>query len=164
MRETRVQSLVWEDPLEKGKATYSSTLAWRIPWPVWSMGSQRVSPHFMACRILGPQSGTESMPPAVEAQSLNHWMDREVLIPSSFHSIHFLHVNCPLSSPLERKFYSSPPRWSYLRNVLIQWVKMNITLSQHFIAVYEYDEYAMNVMKIPPLWIWWSLASHVVQW
>ena len=32
MRETRVQSLGWEDPLEKEMATYSSTLAWRIPW------------------------------------------------------------------------------------------------------------------------------------
>ena len=30
MRETWVQSLVWEDPLEKGKATHSSSLAWRI--------------------------------------------------------------------------------------------------------------------------------------
>jgi len=27
-----VQSLGWEDPLEKGKATHSSILAWRIPW------------------------------------------------------------------------------------------------------------------------------------
>ena len=32
MRETRVQSLGWEDPLEKEMATHSSTLAWRIPW------------------------------------------------------------------------------------------------------------------------------------
>ena len=32
MRETWVQSLVWEDPLEKGMATHSSILAWRIPW------------------------------------------------------------------------------------------------------------------------------------
>ena len=32
MWETRVQSLVWEDPLEKGMATNSSILAWRIPW------------------------------------------------------------------------------------------------------------------------------------
>ena len=31
MQETWVQSLGWEDPLEKGKATYSSILAWRIP-------------------------------------------------------------------------------------------------------------------------------------
>ena len=32
MWETRVQSLVWEDPLEKEIETHSSTLAWRIPW------------------------------------------------------------------------------------------------------------------------------------
>ena len=34
MRENWVQSLGWEDPLEKGKATHSSTLAWRILWTV----------------------------------------------------------------------------------------------------------------------------------
>ena len=33
---------LWEDPLENGKATRSSILAWRIPWTVYSMGSQRV--------------------------------------------------------------------------------------------------------------------------
>ena len=32
MQETQVQSLGQEDPLEKGMATYSSSLAWRIPW------------------------------------------------------------------------------------------------------------------------------------
>ena len=32
--ETWAQSLGWEDPLEKGKATHSSILAWRIPWTV----------------------------------------------------------------------------------------------------------------------------------
>ena len=32
MQETWVRSLGWEDPLEKGKATYSSILVWRIPW------------------------------------------------------------------------------------------------------------------------------------
>ena len=34
MRETWVQSLGWEDPLEKGKATHSRILAWKIPWTV----------------------------------------------------------------------------------------------------------------------------------
>ena len=34
MRETWVQSLDWEDSLEKGKATHSSILAWRIPWTI----------------------------------------------------------------------------------------------------------------------------------
>ena len=32
MQETRVQSLGWEVPLEKGMASHSSILAWRIPW------------------------------------------------------------------------------------------------------------------------------------
>ena len=32
MQETWVQSLSWEDPLEKGTATHTSILAWRIPW------------------------------------------------------------------------------------------------------------------------------------
>ena len=47
MQETQVQSLGWEDPLEKEMATHSSTLAWKIPWTeerdrLWSMGSQIV--------------------------------------------------------------------------------------------------------------------------
>ena len=46
MRETRVWSLGWDDPLEKEMATHSSTLAWRIPWReepgrLQSMGLQR---------------------------------------------------------------------------------------------------------------------------
>ena len=40
MRETRVQSLGFEDPLEKGMTTCSSILAWRILWTVKSMGLQ----------------------------------------------------------------------------------------------------------------------------
>ena len=42
MWETWVPSLGWEDPLEKGKTTHSSILAWKIPWTVQSLGSQRV--------------------------------------------------------------------------------------------------------------------------
>ena len=47
MQETRVQSLGWEDPLEKEMATHNSILAWRIPWMeepgrLQSTGSQRV--------------------------------------------------------------------------------------------------------------------------
>ena len=36
MQETWARSLSWEDPLEKGKATHSSILAWRIPWTTQS--------------------------------------------------------------------------------------------------------------------------------
>ena len=47
MRETWVQSLGWEDPLEKEMATHSRTIAWKTPWTeepgrLQSMGSQRV--------------------------------------------------------------------------------------------------------------------------
>ena len=47
MRETGVQSLGWEDPLEKEMAIHSSTIAWKIPWTeepgrLQSMGLQRV--------------------------------------------------------------------------------------------------------------------------
>ena len=48
MQETWIQSLGWEDPLETGMATHSSTLAWRIAWTedpdgLQSMGSPRVA-------------------------------------------------------------------------------------------------------------------------
>ena len=47
MWETCIRFLGWEDPLEKGMATHSRILAWRIPWTeepggLQSMGSQRV--------------------------------------------------------------------------------------------------------------------------
>ena len=47
MWETRVRSLGWEDPLEKEMATYSRTLAWKIPWMedpgrLQTIGLQRV--------------------------------------------------------------------------------------------------------------------------
>ena len=79
MRETWVQSLGWEDPLEKGNATHSSILAWIIPWTVYFMGyiscmfhgvakirTQLSDFHFtschVACRILVPQRGIEPVP------------------------------------------------------------------------------------------------------
>ena len=51
MWETWVQSLGWKDPLEKGKATHSSILAWSIPWTVWGCKeldtTERLSLHFI---------------------------------------------------------------------------------------------------------------------
>ena len=51
VRETRLPSLGWEDPLEKEMATHSTTLAWKIPWTedpgrLQSMGLQRVGDHW----------------------------------------------------------------------------------------------------------------------
>ena len=42
MQETQVQSLGWEDPLEKKMATHSSILAWRMPWTEEPGGLQRM--------------------------------------------------------------------------------------------------------------------------
>ena len=65
-QETWVRSLGWEDILEKGKATHSSVLAWRIPWTkepggLQSMGSQRVG-HDDTVYVSIPTS--QSIPPS----------------------------------------------------------------------------------------------------
>ena len=45
IRETRVPSLGWEDPLEEGKATHSSIIAWRIPM---DRGASKATVHGVA--------------------------------------------------------------------------------------------------------------------
>ena len=45
MQETRVQSLGQEDPLEKGMATHSSNLTWKIPWTEELGGLQSMRPQ-----------------------------------------------------------------------------------------------------------------------
>ena len=59
MRETWVQSLDLEDPLEKGKTTHSSILAWRIPWTIKSMGltNSQTWLFILPCWLL-PESAT----------------------------------------------------------------------------------------------------------
>ena len=52
VQETWVRSLGWEDPLEKGRATHSSILAWKVPWTVQSMGLQRVGHDWVTCTSL----------------------------------------------------------------------------------------------------------------
>ena len=69
MRETWIQSLGWEDLLEKEMATHSSILAWKIPWmedPVrlQSMGSQRVRHDWatlLSISLLGMESWVEGI-------------------------------------------------------------------------------------------------------
>ena len=67
MQETRVQSLGWEDPLEKEMAAHSSILAWKIPWisepgRLRSMRSQRVGHDWATSLSLSPScSGAVSI-------------------------------------------------------------------------------------------------------
>ena len=90
MKETRVQSLGWEDPLEKGMATHSSICAWRIPRAdepggLQSMGSQRVRHDWVTntstvfqvilVDILGEGSNTfiEYSPTSFNIYSINYY-------------------------------------------------------------------------------------------
>ena len=63
MQETWVRSLGQEEPLEKGKATHSTILAWRIPWTVCSWGhkeldtAERLSLHFHLTSVRCPLIG-----------------------------------------------------------------------------------------------------------
>ena len=58
MSQTWVWSLSWEDHLEKGKAIHSSIVAWRIPWTVQSIGSQRVqTPKNDVLFVIGDWNG-----------------------------------------------------------------------------------------------------------
>jgi len=55
MQETSVQSPGWEDPLEKGTATPSSILAWRIPWTIHGITKSRTKLsnfHYLYCLYL----------------------------------------------------------------------------------------------------------------
>ena len=62
MQETLVQSLGWDDPLEKGKTTHSNILVWRIPWIVYPWGCkesdmpERLSPIRHSGRNNGDKS------------------------------------------------------------------------------------------------------------
>ena len=70
MRETWVWSVGWEDHLEKGKATHSSILAWRIPWTVSPMGSQRVRHDWVTFTFATRQC---KIIPCVLSQSFHRW-------------------------------------------------------------------------------------------
>ena len=96
MWETWVWSLGWEDPLEKGKATLSNILAWRIPWAVKSMGSQRVG-HDWATHPSTFQAFAGSAAKAL-------WCDVLVLsaeitsLPNSISSTEASHSCCSIQS------------------------------------------------------------------
>ena len=71
MQKTWVPSLGWEGPLEKGLATHSSILAWRIPWTkepggLESMGSQRVRHNWTSNTLCFHKSEAQGKGPVLE--------------------------------------------------------------------------------------------------
>ena len=95
MRETWVWSLDWEDPLEKGKDSHSSILAWRILWTEGSQSWTRLNNFnfnmgliylYMLCGMGDLSSPTRdgTWALAEKAPNTNHWPTRE------FHENYFL--------------------------------------------------------------------------
>ena len=85
MKEMWVQSLDWKDPLQKGIATHSNILVWRIPWTeepgrLQFMGRKESD----TTEGLTPPTGTIAPQPGIEPHplhwkaNLNHWTAREV--------------------------------------------------------------------------------------
>ena len=96
MQETRVQSLGWEDPLEKEIATHSSILVWRIPWTeepgeLQSTGPQRVG-HDWATLLHTEVSHSWCVSINVIAQKI-HWSS----LPTCNHRL-LSHMGSQLSS------------------------------------------------------------------
>ena len=98
MRKTWFWSLGWEEPLENGKATHSNILAWRIPWTVESMGSQRCMYIFM---LLGNYAKIVSENPSEICVCLSYMQQwfrmsfRAYLIFKTSHFVVKLLILCP---------------------------------------------------------------------
>ena len=116
VQKTRVWSLGWEDPLEKGMATHSSILAWRIsqteePGGLQSMGSQRVGQDWKTNRDKYP------LPEILTSWSLSRY---KILVP----------INCTPARG-EKK------RWTHIRiqpvrNIFFFFTKLSSVLDIYF--------------------------------
>ena len=77
MRETWVWSLGWEDPLEKGKATHSSILAWRVPWTGVAKSPTRLSDFHLHSGSLNFHGSSDAKESACNAGDLGSipWLE-----------------------------------------------------------------------------------------
>ena len=93
MRETRIQSLDWEDLLEKEMVTRSSILAWRIPWTegsggLQSMGSQRVRHNWVTNTLIKITHNTNFS---------KHWVElyqKHIFWWNNWGQVSFLLISC----------------------------------------------------------------------
>ena len=103
MWKIRVWSLDWDDPLEKGMATYSSILAWRIPWTeeqpggLQSMGSQRVRHYWVTKTNTHTHTHTHTPThtfsqarrswPALKGRTVTVWKERDYWFSVHYYKI-----------------------------------------------------------------------------
>ena len=102
MQETQVRSLGWEDPLEKGMATHSSILAWRIPWTdtaggLQSMGSQRVRQDWATSTFSSHLLSSIQFSRSVMSNSLWHHRQQHTRVPYPSPTTGPRSNPCPLS-------------------------------------------------------------------
>ena len=88
MQETWVQSLGQEDPLDKGMATHSSILAWRIPWParLQSMGLQKSIYKQILLWLICQKSDEMACPTSICNLVCKYYYRKEISNHLYFHS------------------------------------------------------------------------------
>ena len=112
MWETWVQSLDWEDPLEKGMAIHSGILSWRIPRTVKFMGWQRVR-HDRATHFQGTLS---HMPQA----KINKTWNRSNTVTNSIKIFKMVHVKKSLKQKLSPSTPPLGPVWSCILALMMK--------------------------------------------
>ena len=115
LRETWVQSLGWEDPLEEGMATHSSILAWGSPWTeepggLQSKGSQRVSHDWETKHSTAAGAATKSLP---SCPTLCDPTDGSNQAPPSGFSRQEHWSGLPFPSPMHER-----EKWKWSRSVM----------------------------------------------
>ena len=129
MREIRVRSLCWEDPLEKEMATHSSILAWKIPWmeePVrlQSMGSQRVGHNWAISLSLFTFFNTYYVPRTVVAVTYK--------IPGLCHTVLHFYQQHKLFKNKKKETNTSCSLRYEIGHILIIWPWSNISAYSEF--------------------------------
>ena len=118
VQETRVQSLGWEDLLEKGMAIRFSILVWRIPWTEepgrqQSMGSQRVRHNWETNTHTQPTVSTGQLQPTFTKGwriNHNHWELSSVILPMREKEVELsMHFFSPV---LQKDESSLPSHWA----------------------------------------------------
>ena len=92
IRETQIQSLSQEDPLENGMATHSSIFAWRIPWVVPGVTKSQTplgNKHFDRMK----KKGSERLISSLEVTH-NGWQSRNLSVSPSDSKAHNLSISC----------------------------------------------------------------------
>ena len=116
---TWFQSLGWEDPVEKGKATHTSILAWRIPWTIHFTGLQRVGHNWVTFNFtfFGPQSFRHIVFTIRDSYAISHhhWSMNGPLFP---HSYRHKSVDWFINWPILIMFHTFIIQWIHEKKVL----------------------------------------------